>query len=156
MRHALRALRHRVGRRGAALLCFSVLDLVYGYAMLFPSPPGKVPGTVQRWFDSIVGLEVWGWLWILIGLWVGWFAFQQQDRFGFSAAIGIKIWWGILCFIGWIMREVPVSSAGIWLGLAVLVALIAGWPEPEPTPEPVANPEPEAEPLSDDGGGNAH
>jgi hypothetical protein len=129
------AYRQRFGRRGAALTAFCILDVVYGIGLAWPLPPGIRSGSVNAWFNEILPLSVWAIVWWSVAVLCGWGAWsrsKRSDRYAFAAAIGIKVWWGTLCLIGWIMREVPVSSAGVWLGLAALVALIAGWPEPEP------------------------
>src|SRR6185312_4146021 len=125
----VRAIRHLIGRRGAALLCFATLDVVYAASLAFPGPNGG--GAAQRWFGSILPLWFWAIWWLAVAVICAWGALNACDRVGFSAAIGIKVWWGLLGFVGWVVGEVPVSTAGIWLGLAVLVGLIAGWPEPE-------------------------
>lgn len=125
----VRALQHLVGRRGAALLCFAVLDVTYAAGLAFPGPNGG--GATQRWFGAIMPLWFWALCWLAVATLCVVGAFWQHDRMGFIAAIGIKIWWGTLGLLGWLVEEVPVSAAGVWLGLAVLVMLISGWPEPE-------------------------
>lgn len=134
------AVRGHLGRRGSALLAFAVLDVVYGISLAWPAPGQVRPGSALGWFSEIAPLDVWAFVWwtvaaicvVAVVLTLLRRGVTRADRYAFSAAIGIKIWWGTLSLIGWIMREVPISSAGIWLGLAFLVALIAGWPEPEP------------------------
>jgi hypothetical protein len=125
----VRAFRHHIGRRGAALLCFGTLDVIYAISLAFPGPNGR--GAAPRWYGSILPLWVWAIWWLVVAVVCTIGAFRPCDRAGFAAAIGIKIWWGTLGLVGWVLGEVPVSTAGIWLGLAVLVALIAGWPEAE-------------------------
>lgn len=124
-----RAVRHQVGRRGAALLCFATLDVVYSASLAFPGPNGG--GASQRWFGSILPLWVWACWWMAVAVICVASCCRENDLYGFIAAISIKVWWGLLSLVGWLLQEVPVSSAGIWLGLAVIVGLIAGWPEPE-------------------------
>lgn len=134
-RRLFHAYRNRFGRRGAALTAFALLDVVYGIGLAWPSPPVLRPGTANAWFNEIAPLDLWAGVWWSVAVLcaVGaWSRSKRSDRYAFAAAIGIKVWWGTLCLVGWIMREVPISAAGIWLGLAALVALIAGWPEPEP------------------------
>jgi hypothetical protein len=58
-------------------------------------------------------------------------ALHWYDRYGFIAAIGIKVVWAILSFAGWLMADVTLGSVAIWLGLAGLVWIISGWPEPD-------------------------
>lgn len=133
------AVRGRLGRRGSALLAFGILDVVYGISLAWPAPGQVRPGSALGWFAEIAPLWLWAGLWWAVGAMCATAVVlalfgpvpSWADRYAFAAAIGVKIWWGTLCLIGWIMREVPISSAGIWLGLAALVALIAGWPEPE-------------------------
>lgn len=124
-----RAVKHKIGRRGAALLCFATLDLVYACSLAFPARDGG--GPAARWFATILPLWFWAIWWLSVAAICVAYCCRENDRYGFAAAIGIKIWWGVLSLVGWLLQEVPVSSAGIWLGLAVLVILIAGWPEPE-------------------------
>jgi hypothetical protein len=126
----LRAFRHVVGRRGAALLCFAILDAVYAAGLVWPGPNGG--GATQVWFGSILPLWFWAlwWLSATVVCTVGALN-KRYDQAGFIAAISIKIWWGVLGLIGWIAGQVPVSAPAVWLGLSVLVMLIAGWPEPE-------------------------
>lgn len=125
----VRAFRHVIGRRGAALLCFATLDIVYAISLAFPGPNGR--GAAPTWYGSILPLRVWALWWLAVAVVCMFEAFRTCDRAGFSAAIGIKVWWGLLALVGWLFGEVPVSTTGIWLGLAVLVILIAGWPEAE-------------------------
>lgn len=127
----LRDITHRqVGRRGASLLFFGTLDLVYAWAMYTNDPAAAVTNSTYRWIDTIAPLDVWAVVWAVVGLVCLYHAFHHYDRFGFIAAIGIKVVWGLLCLAGVAYGEVSVGSVGIWLGLAGLVWIISGWREP--------------------------
>ncbi len=129
-----RAAHRHVGRRGAALIGFGIVDAVYGASLI--SHSGVVPNATARWFETI------GPMWLWVGLWwaVAVFCFASavvttRDVWGFLAAIGLKVWWVILCFAGWRSGEVGLGAVGLWFGLAYFAALFAGWPEPAETDE---------------------
>jgi hypothetical protein len=115
----------RVGRRGAALLFFVLLDLIYCYGLL-TAPRPLVP--FYAWMDEILPLSVWAAYWGLVGLTCLWFAFRAYDTPAFMAAVGLKVGWGLLSFLGWIDGAVERGyvSAVIWLAFACFVFLIAG------------------------------
>jgi hypothetical protein len=123
-----------VGRRGGSLLLFGVLDLIYAWLM-YSATPARVAGSpVYRWFAEVFpGLGGWATLWAAVGVICIYHAFHHYDRFGFVAAIGIKVVWALLSLAGWIMSDLSAVWAPIWFGLAGLVWIIAGWPEPEVT-----------------------
>lgn len=121
---------YRIGRRGAALLFFCLLDIVYGYSLLNPLPAERRAAAV-RYIDSIAPLTFWGVLWFIAAALCGFFAFRLNDRIGFAAAVSIKMMWGLL-FLGgaFVGIERAYVSAALWLCLAAWVAIIASWPEP--------------------------
>jgi hypothetical protein len=127
-RRALTQLQHRVGRRGASLLCFGALDFVYGYWLQSDADPTSA---VKHWFCTLMPLGAWALIWWSVGMVCVVFAFVHDDYPGFAGAIGIKLTWGIFSLIGWLADGVGVGSVGIWVGLAIIVAIIAGWAEPE-------------------------
>lgn len=122
--------RHRIGRRGAALLFFAGLDLIYGYALAFPTPGQDSP--TNRYFTAIMPPVALGSIWATVGVICLYHAFQRHDRFGFNAAIMLKMMWGGLALLGVWSAHVPIASPAIWLSLAGLVGILAGWREPEP------------------------
>lgn len=124
-----RWLHDHLGRRGSALLWFGALDLVYAYALL--DSPDSISPTFG-WFGSILPLDAWAAIWFVVGAVCLISAVRRVDQVGFVAAIGIKVIWGTVSLAGAILAGVPVSSVGIWLGLAGLVWIIAGWPEADP------------------------
>ena len=119
------ALLRRVGRRGAALLFFTLLDFVYAYA-LFTAPRPLTP--FYAWMDQIMPLAWWAGCWAAVGLICLCFAFAIRDTAAFMAAVALKVGWGLPALFGWTSGHVPLGyiSAVIWLAFAAFVYLIAG------------------------------
>jgi hypothetical protein len=91
---------------------------------------------MYRWVNEVWSLSAWAALWASVGAVCVYHALHHYDRFGFVAAIGIKVIWGFLALAGWVTEGVTLGSVGIWFGLAGLVWVISGWPDPAP-PEAV-------------------
>ena len=126
MRH-LDALRHRVGRRGACLLFFALLDAIYA-ASLTSAPASDT----YQFLDSLMPLTWWAGVWACVGGMCVIQAFQHTDRVAFAAASALKVVWGLAQLIGWAFGDIPRGyvAATIWLALAAFVQVIAGWQEP--------------------------
>jgi len=124
----------RIGRRGAALLFFALLDLVYAYALL-TAPLPLTP--FYAWMDAIMPLSAWAACWAAVGVTCLVFAFMIRDTAAFMAAIALKVGWGLPAFFGWTNGAVPLGylSAVIWLAFAAFVYLIAGGIPPAPPSE---------------------
>ncbi len=124
-----RAAHSKVGRRGAALIGFGIVDVIYGASLIQPS--GSIPNATARWFGSIGPMSLWVALWWAVALVCFMSAIcKSRDGWGFAAAIALKIWWVLLCFVGWRSGEVSSGAVGVWFGFTYFVGLIAGWPEP--------------------------
>lgn len=115
----------RIGRRGAALLFFALLDLVYCYALL--NPPRSTTPT-YAWMETLAPLWVWGAVWGAVGVICLVFAFLEQDTAAFVGAVALKVGWGLLSLFGWVAGAIDRGyvSAVIWLAFAAFVYLIAG------------------------------
>jgi hypothetical protein len=127
----LAVLWRRVGRRGSALLFFATLDFIYGWSLFDPDSSALAhPG--YRWLASVLPLAAWGAVWLFVGALCLIGAFVHEDSIAWVAAMSIKVMWGVLWFLGWSLAGVDRGwvSAAVWLPMAALVALLAGWPEP--------------------------
>ncbi|NUP24003.1 MAG: hypothetical protein HOZ81_49710 [Streptomyces sp.] len=126
MRH-LQTLPQQVGRRGAALLFFALLDLAYAASLL-----GAPTNGPYRFLASMLPLPVWASLWAAVGLLCLTQAFMRTDRAAFTAAALIKVVWGVVQLLGSFIFHLDRGyvSALIWLAFAAFVVVIAGWPEP--------------------------
>lgn len=122
--------RARLGRRGAALLFFAGLDLIYAFSLISPDEATRRT-PLFRWFISIGPLWLWASLWAVTGLLCLVYAFRRKDTVGFTAAITTKVLWGLACSFGWLIGGVERGyvSAAVWLAAAALVWVIGGWPE---------------------------
>lgn len=125
-----------IGRRGVALLFFALLDFVYAFSLVAPTADARQTENV-RFLESIAPLPAFGALWFGVGLVCLGSAFRRQDRWGFAAAMFIKILWGAIFLIG-AYEGVPRAflAATIWLCLAGWIAVISTWPEP---PDPICD-----------------
>jgi len=129
LRKALGAARH-VGRRGAALLFLAEVDVFYAASLAWPSAATARTPT-NRYYDTILPLDVWAGLWLIVGVVCMIHAFRHHDRVGFIAAIGIKTMWAFFAIIGVITAGVPVSTPAIWISFAGFVWLVSGWRDPD-------------------------
>lgn len=114
-----------VGRRGAALLFFTVLDAVYCFALLDAARP-LVPFYV--WMNEFMPITAWACVWAGVGLVCLFFAFRAYDTPGFIAAVALKVTWGLMAFFGWASGVIDRGyvTAAVWLAFAAFVFLIAG------------------------------
>lgn len=132
MRLLGRGIWRRVGRRGAALLWFGLLDVVYAFSLFYPQPD-TVQSPSTRFISDVLPLWAWGVAWLIPGLLCLTLAFSiHRDKFAFAAAMAIKLVWGVLFVAGWVLVGLPRAWLGgvIWLSLAAFVAILSGWPEP--------------------------
>jgi hypothetical protein len=131
MRRAAARLQHRVGRRGASLLFFGLLDLVYCYSLLSP-PPRSAWSPSLVFLDSIVPLWAWAAAWGAVGLLCLCRSYRRRDAAAFAAAIAIKVLWAIASLAAWLVGGVDRGYVNtvVWLAFAGFVAIIASWPEP--------------------------
>lgn len=127
------SLRRSLGRRGDALLFFAVIDLAQAWT-LWAGP--AVVSPTYAWFASIMPLDVWAAFWATAGTVCLYHAFRHDDHFGFVAAIGIKVVWALGCAAGWVLADVTLIGAVIWVIFALFVWRISGWPEPGRGGEP--------------------
>lgn len=123
--------RHIIGYRGDSLIFFGTLDLVYAWSLYSASRSPQPLTVLNAWMATILPLPAWAMAWAVVGLVCLYHAFRHYDRFGFVAAISVKMLWGLLALWGTLMADVSPGAPAIWLGLAGLVWRISGWPEPE-------------------------
>lgn len=115
----------RIGRRGAALLFFALLDFIYCYGLLNLSQP---LAPFYAWMAHVMPLLSWAALWGLVGAVCLVFAFRAYDTPAFMAAVALKVAWGLPALFGWLAGAIDRGyiSAVIWLAFAAFVFLIAG------------------------------
>lgn len=127
---ALSVLGHRVGHRGASLLFFAQLDLIYGALLMCARPaPGSVLAYLAAHWPP---LPVWGAAWLTVGVVCAVFAFRRQDTPAFVAAMAIKFGWASAHFWTWAETGNVWALAGtiIWITAIGWVANAATWAEP--------------------------
>jgi hypothetical protein len=127
-------MRHRLGRRGCALLAFAFIDYVIGWSFLDREGGAQVQ-TLASYRPLLAALPVtaWAWIWLSVAALCTVQALaRRHDEAAYTAAIAIKVVWSFGMFLGWIVYDAPRGwlSAALWGVLAALVATIAGWPEP--------------------------
>lgn len=127
MTSKLAGLRRRLGRRGAVLAIFGVIDLAQAATLIFPT--GSL-GASYEWFGSIAPLLSWAFLWAFVGVVCLVHALRQDDHLAYVVAIGAKVVWGIGCFAAWVISDVTILGGVLWIALAGIAAVIAGWAEP--------------------------
>lgn len=122
--------RYRVGRRGVSLIFFGVLDVIYSLSLFRPGRESR-GGAFLTAVAAVAPLWFWALFWGGTGLICLWYAFQQQDRVGFAAAIFLKVTWAVTCLIAWLFggAERGYVSAAIWAAAGGFVWVISGWPE---------------------------
>lgn len=115
----------RIGRRGAALLFFTLLDFVYCFYLLTGPRPLS---PLNAWMDAVMPITVWAACWGSVGTACLVYAFRTYDTPAFMAAVALKVAWGLNALLGWISGLVPIGylPAVIWLAFAAFVYLIAG------------------------------
>jgi hypothetical protein len=120
-----RSLGQRIGRRGAALLFFALLDAVYCYGLI-AAPRPLAPFYV--WMDHLMPLAAWAVCWGIVGVICLGYAFRLHDSLGFMFAVALKVGWGLMALLGWFAGAIDRGyvSAVIWLAFAGFVYLIAG------------------------------
>ncbi|WP_045740857.1 hypothetical protein [Actinoplanes rectilineatus] len=118
-------LSERIGRRGAALIFFFVLDAVYCYGLLTATRPMVA---FYEYMGSVLPLVAWAAVWGAVGTVCLIYAFRTYDTVAFMAAVALKVAWGLLALFGWIAGQVDRGyvSAVIWLAFAAFVYLVAG------------------------------
>lgn len=128
IQHATRRACLRVGRRGTFLLFLALLDVVYGVSLC--AHAARISPSYQ-FAAQIIPLHGWAWVWVTVGLVCAAYAPARDDQLAFGAAIALKVVWGGLGLLGWLMDDVPRGyvSAVIWLAFAGVVLLVAGWRE---------------------------
>ncbi len=127
-------LARRVGRRGAALACLAVLDLVWAWSLLDPTASRQLRAAPSyQAILHVAPLHAWAAVWALVGLVCAAHALRRRDRAAWAAAIAVKLAWAALT--GWAWLTVPGASRAwaamvIWAAFAGLIGVVAGWAEP--------------------------
>lgn len=122
---------HTVGRRGAFLLFLTLLDLIYGQALLFPTHDATAAPT-YKFLAQVAPLWAWGLLWITVGMACFVYAFRRYDAPAYALAMFLKVLWALTFLLGWIFAGVDRGylATVIWGAFAAILVLISGWPEP--------------------------
>lgn len=118
----------RIGRRGAALAFFALVDYVFAWTMIAAPSPDRPSA---RWIASIMPPWCWAAVWLTVGVVVTVGVFRICDREAFAAAIGVKVLWATVHLVGWVAGQNPLGwvTAVVFYAFAAFVWLIAGWPE---------------------------
>lgn len=118
----LRWIIYHAGRRGAFLAFLTILDSVYGYSII------ELPRAAFH-LDLIIPVHAWGWLWIGTAGCCASGIFLRTDRIPYSIAALMKAAWGLTFAWVWYQGPPEWPSVVVWLSFALIVTLVAGWPE---------------------------
>lgn len=123
-------IRARLGRRGASLLFFALVDLVYATALGF-APTQTARSSSYAFLASILPLWAWALPWGVVGLLCVYYALRAEDRVAFAAVSALSVGWSVLNLAGWMLGEIPRGfvTAAVWAAFAAFCQMIAGWPE---------------------------
>lgn len=124
----------RVGRRGSILIILAIVDVAYGYSLIGPSSDALGTAAIT-WRQHFAPLWVWGGVWLAVAAILIVSAFLRNDAIGYLAAIVLKIGWSLTTLLSWLFGGVERGwlSAIVWMVVAAMVWVIAGWPEPTST-----------------------
>lgn len=117
-----RSLRERIGPRGDVLLALGVIDVGQAISLVRDQPSAS-----YEWFGSIAPLQAWAALWLGAAVVCIYHAFRRDDHFGYVAAVGIKLVWGVGCFAAWILADVTALGGVLWLMFSVIIWRVAGY-----------------------------
>ncbi len=131
----LSAIARRAGRRGAFLAFLAVLDMAYGYSLWVTAAP-------QRFLNLLLPWQAWGIIWIACGVIVATGVFARWDRFQFTVAAALKGCWALLYVKLWLADSLPRGwvAVTVWGAFALVILVVAGWPEPIRMPDPETPP----------------
>jgi fatty acid desaturase len=123
--------RSKLGYRGSFLLTLAVLDLLYGWSLINPSPE-QLRSSAYEFRSHLLPTEAFGMVWIVVGIVLAMQAWIQKDRVGFTLAIAIKMVWAFIAFASFATGKVDQGwvSCAIWLIFAAMTIVVSGWPEP--------------------------
>lgn len=137
MRAVVRRIAYRVGHRGALLTLLGVIALLYGVSLITTPPAPDPPGL--KLLLGLMGLHGWG---VTLAV-AGAIALlcvplrQGQDWPGFTVLVLVWLPWSMSFFVSWWPQgENPRGwvSALIFVSLAGVPAVGAGWEEPGRAP----------------------
>jgi len=120
----------KIGRRGTFLLFLTILDYIYAFSLVFPSPNSVIQPTYS-FLAAVLPLEIWAMLWAVVGTICLVYAFKKDDSPGYAVAMFIKILWAVIFLLGWLWADVDRGylSATIWGAFAGVLGIIATWPD---------------------------
>jgi hypothetical protein len=126
----------RLGYRGAFLLFLAVIDLVYGWFLINPTPE-QTRTSQFVWRDHIMPTEAWGVIWLSVAVVLVISAFMNQDRIGYAVAIALKVGWAFIAAMSGLTGHAQGSwtTVAIWGGFAGLTIMESGRAEPLHTHE---------------------
>ncbi|AOT24051.1 hypothetical protein SEA_SUPPI_23 [Arthrobacter phage Suppi] len=115
------------GARGAVLLGFGGMSVVFGLAYL-PTPISIIPPIPLGLglIDSLIPLGYWGGLWFLIGLYLIFGAFRQDQSRAMALFAGMCAVWGLSYTWAWItgMVEGNPTSSRLWVASTVYMSFL--------------------------------
>lgn len=126
IRDRLLRLRDRIGRRGASLGFFALVDVVHAIAIAYAPLTGSYP-----FLSTLLPLWAWALPWVVVGMLCALSAPARQDRIAFVAASALSVGWAAVHLAGWVVGEIPRGYLGgvVWGGYAAFIQVIAGWAE---------------------------
>ncbi|ATW58895.1 hypothetical protein PHIRE_FLUKE_23 [Arthrobacter phage Fluke] len=115
------------GARGAVLLGFGGMSVVFGLAYL-PTPISIIPPIPLGLglIDSLIPLGYWGGLWFLIGLYLIFGAFRQDQSRAMALFAGMCAVWGLSYTWAWItgIVEHNPASSRLWVASTVYLSFL--------------------------------
>lgn len=133
---AQRWVRQKLGRRGLALVAFSLVFAITGLAAIIE--PAQDQGRFILYTMLPVPLRLV--LWFVpagVGLWAA-FRGTGRDALGFAALVApssivaVSYVWSYICFLAGLTNwSLGWTGAGRWLLILFLILIISGWKEAE-------------------------
>lgn len=128
-----------IGRRGAVLVLFACVYIVFGFAIAGVEPARPGMELVTRW----VPLSTLGFFWILSGVIAVGLSAPSRSWAGYGTLMAMPLLWGLTNAAAYIIyacnylfgSALPYGASIAWAGALVwglivgVLGIVAGWPE---------------------------